>query len=119
MKILSILVIAVNLIALVSCTKDIGANPDFIPKPSGACDSVTFTKHIAPIFTNQCAICHFTGGQSPELIDYTTIKTQADGGRIKARVLDQLPSPMPQGGSLTQPELALVKCWLDAGAPNN
>ncbi len=119
MKILSISVIAIGFIALASCTKDIGANPDLLPKTAEYCDTITFAKHIEPIFTNQCVTCHFTGGQVPDLSNYALIKTQVDGGRIKARVLDQNPSPMPQGGSLTQPELDLVKCWLDAGAPNN
>ena len=119
MKLFYTSVISISLVVTSSCTKDIGPNPDLQPKPLGACDTITFAKHIAPIFTNQCATCHFTGGQYPELVDYTTIKTQVDGGRIQARVIDQLPSPMPQGGSLTQTELDLIKCWLNSGAPNN
>lgn len=76
MKLFYTSVIAISLIVLSSCTKDIGPNPDLLPKPAGACDTITFTKHIEPIFVNQCANCHFTGGQSPELIDYATIKAQ-------------------------------------------
>lgn len=113
-------VITICLVGLTSCTKDIGPNPDLIPKAPGACDTVTFAKHIMPVFTNSCVSCHSpAGGTNPDLSDYTLIKTQVDGGRIKARVFDQLPSPMPQSGPLAQTELDIIKCWLDAGAPNN
>lgn len=119
MKLFLLSAIAISSMVFTACTKDIGPNPDLIPKTPGACDSITFTKHIMPIFTNSCVTCHFAGAQSPELSDYSMIKAQVDGGRIKARVIDQLPSSMPQGGPLPQEELNLIKCWLDAGAPNN
>lgn len=105
-------------ISFVSCTKDIGPNPDLIVKTSNACDTITFTKHILPIFNSECVTCHSAGGQSPELSNYTLIKTQVDGGRIKARVIDG-PSFMPASGRLPDNQINLIKCWLDAGAPNN
>jgi predicted CXXCH cytochrome family protein len=109
-----------SLIVFSSCTKDVGPNPDLILKTASACDSVTFAKHIMPIFTNSCVNCHSpSGGTNPDLTTYDLIKTQVDAGLIKARVIDQLPTPMPQGGPLPQTELDLVKCWLEAGAPNN
>lgn len=119
MKIIPTIVSVLLLFIGISCTKDIGPNPDLIVKTTSACDTITFTKHIAPIFSAKCTVCHQAGGQSPDLSNYSLIKTQVDGGRIKARVIDQNPSVMPQGGSLPQNELDLIKCWLDAGAPNN
>ncbi len=106
-------------LGLISCTKDVGPNPDLIKKVDSSCDTITFTKHISSIFTNKCVVCHQPGATSPDLSTYSLIKTQVDGGRIKARVFDQIPSVMPQGGALPQNELDLIKCWLDAGAPNN
>lgn len=116
---LFLILVSIFCISFVSCTKDIGPNPDLVVKTTNACDTVTFTKHIAPIFTSKCTGCHQAGGTSPDLTNYTLIKTQVDGGRIKARVIDQTPTVMPQGGALPQNELDLIKCWLDAGAPNN
>lgn len=106
-------------LGFMSCTKDIGPNPDLIPK-TNFCDTITFTKNIMPIFNNECVSCHSPGGgQSPDLSDYNLIKTQVDGGRIKARMIDGSPSFMPTAGRLPDNQIDMIKCWLDAGAPNN
>jgi len=104
-------------LSFASCTKDIGPNPDLVPKTS-FCDTITFAKHILPIFNSECVTCHSAGGQNPELSNYNLIKTQVDGGRIKARMIDG-PSFMPASGRLPDNQINLIKCWLDAGAPNN
>lgn len=115
---LFLFLVSIFSIGFVSCTKDIGPNPDLVVKTTSACDTVTFTKHILPIFNSECVTCHSAGGQNPELSNYTLIKTQVDGGRIKARVIDG-PSFMPASGRLPDNQINLIKCWLDAGAPNN
>lgn len=120
MKLINIFTFITCTIFISSCTKDVGLNPDLIIKEIGACDTVTFTKHIKPIIDNNCTSCHSPlGGQSPDLTTYDLLKSQVDAGRIKARVIDQNPSVMPQGGALPANEINLIKCWLDAGAPNN
>lgn len=119
MNFISILSLSAGVIFITSCTKDVGPNPDLVKKQTSVCDTITFTKHIKPIIDNQCVNCHSTGAQSPDLSTYSLLKTQVDGGRIKARVIDQNPSPMPPAGNLTSDELNSIKCWLDAGAPNN
>ena len=107
------------LIIGISCTKDVGPNPDLIPKSTEACDTVTFSKHIKPLITNYCATtgCHLPGSQSPDLSDNNIIQSQAD--RIKARLIDQ--NDMPPSGSPvpTGDEVNSIKCWLNAGAPLN
>ncbi|MCD6019547.1 MAG: cytochrome c [Bacteroidetes bacterium] len=122
MKLFPILTSLLSLMIVASCTKDVGPNPDLLPKPLGGCDTVKYSTHIAPLFTNYCAPCHSpSGGQSPDLTDYATLKSQVDGGRIKARLIDQLPSPMPPPGSIspTDSEVDLIRCWMENGAPNN
>lgn len=119
MNFFSILSLTVGVITITSCTKDVGPNPDLVPKETNPCDSITFTTQIKPIIDNQCVNCHSAGGQSPDLSTYSLLKAQVDGGRIKARVIDQNPSPMPPAGNLSSEELNSIKCWLDAGAPNN
>lgn len=105
-------------VGLVSCTKDIGPNPDLVLKTG--CDTVTFTKHILPIFNSECNSCHSPSGlQNPYLTDYSLIKAQVDAGRIKARMIDGSPSFMPTAGRLPDNQINLIQCWLDAGAPNN
>lgn len=121
MKLLYFSAVAISLITFTSCTKDVGVNPDLLPKSPEGCDTITFAKHIMPIFTNSCVTCHYPGNQSPDMSDYNLIKTQVDGGRIKARVIDQVPSRMPDVSMppLSDEQLNMIKCWLDAGAPNN
>lgn len=121
MKLSYIIAIVIIMSAVVACTKDIGPNPDLIPKTSESCDTVTFTKHIRPIVTNYCAIsgCHVAGAQSPDLSDDNTLKAQADGGRIKARLIDQNDMPPFGNPAPTGAEIDLIKCWLNAGAPLN
>lgn len=122
MKLLNISVVAISLITLAACTKDVGPNPDLVVKPTG-CDTVTFAKHIKPIIDSKCVSCHINGTSSGAPGDFTIfndLQSKALNGSIKARVIDQLPSVMPQGGPpLPQDQLDLIKCWLEAGAPNN
>ncbi len=121
MKIFSAFIIFTSLIFLAACTKDVGPNPDLVTKTTNACDSVNFTNNIRPIVTNYCAIsgCHVAGAQAPNLSDDNELKAQADGGRIKARLIDQNDMPPSGNPAPTTDEISLIKCWLDAGAPLN
>ncbi len=106
---------------IISCTKDVSPEPDISATPTpSSCDTVTFTQDIKPIISANCAIsgCHVSGGQSPDLTVDNNIKTQADGGRIKARVIDG-PAYMPAAGRLPDAQINIIQCWLDAGAPLN
>ena len=122
MRVFSIFATFIFILVFVACTKDIGPNPDLIKINS--CDTVSFDKHIKPIITAKCVTCHFPGnpsGAPGDFNNYTELKAKADAGLIKARVFDHVPSIMPQAAApqLTSGELDLIKCWLDAGAPNN
>lgn len=120
MKLLYFTTIAISLSVLASCTKDIGPNPDLQPQPVGACDTVTFTKHIKPIIIANCAKsgCHEVGSLSGDFSTYPGLKGKVDNGTFNNRAL--VVRDMPQGGPpLSQEKIDLIKCWLAAGAPNN
>lgn len=124
MRLFTIILAAAGLFTIASCTKDIGPNPELVVKRNSStvvCDSVTFTNDIQPIFNTKCVNCHFTGTTSGAPWDFTTyqgIKDRADAGTINNRAL--VLKDMPQGGPpLSQSEIDLIKCWIDAGAPNN
>ncbi len=91
--------------------------------PFSFCDTqnVTWSGTIQPIIQSRCAIpgCHVTGAQSPNLTTYAGVKSQADAGRIQARVIDRSPSAMPPSGALPSCELLAISAWLAAGAPEN
>lgn len=115
---LSVIVTGISFVLFFSaCVKKVGMNPDLTPPVQSECDTITYAKHIKPIFDANCLSCH--GNTSPSaglsLTDYTQTKSAADLGKIKARVVDGNPSFMPQGGQLPPDQLKLVKCWLDNG----
>jgi len=44
---------------------------------------------------------------------------KAQSGALKARVIDGVPGFMPAAGRLPDDKIEKIKCWLNAGAPNN
>lgn len=100
---------------LSSCNKE----TEKIPIGTVDCSSVTFEKIIFPLVESSCgnAGCHGANALNGEMLNYSQIKAFADNGELKTHVLEV--QDMPQGGTLTSEQLGQVKCWLDAGAPNN
>ena len=92
----------------------------------GACSTagVTYSVTIKNILDNNtCISCH--GGSFPSgnisLENYAGVRTQALNGKLFGAV-NHSPgfSAMPRGGSkLTPCEIANIKAWIDAGAPQN
>jgi hypothetical protein len=81
---------------------------------------VSFSADIFPIIEMSCATtaCHKQGGFANGIFeDYTGVKAKVDNGSFHQRVL--VDKDMPPGGSLSDEELAILKAWLDNGAPNN
>ena len=106
---------------MLACTKDVGLNPDLVVKPVSICDSVTYTNDIKPIIDSKCVSCHYAGGTGNgdyQTSPYAGLKQKVDNGSFKNRAI--ILHDMPQGGPpLSQEEMDLINCWLDAGAPNN
>lgn len=105
---------------LVSCDKKVGrlSASETPPPPPGACDSITYTKHIKKIIDDNCIACH--GDNQPvggfSLNSYAQVKTYADNGQLKSTVFDSQPELMPQGGpALPQAQKDLITCWLNNG----
>jgi len=112
-----------SMVALTACDKKVGKFPVADPNAVN-CDSVTFAGDIQPILARSCAKggCHDAGTKQNgiEFTSYSTAKTQADLGRIKARVIDGNPSYMPADlGRLPENDIKKIQCWLDKGAPDN
>jgi len=78
-----------------------------------------FAADVQPLILSKCAIsgCHDAGGASGGVLltNYAQISGKKD--RINARALVE--KSMPPTGPLTSDEAAKIKCWIDAGAPNN
>ena len=124
MRIFSIFSIELSILILIACTKDIGPNPDLVK--TDFCDTISFTKHIKPIIDARCVTCHYPGGFAGTYGDYQTdtyagVKAKVDNGSFRGRVVDLTITPtMPYGmPPLSADTIAILKCWLEAGAPNN
>jgi hypothetical protein len=131
-----LITMAVFMLTVWACSSH-NIEDDVLPTPTDTtatghlCDSVpavvSFGDTILPIVRRYCSDpainsgCHTVGGQTPFLVDYSSIKIQADQGRIRARVLNGGGNPMPPAGepTLTECERILLDRWLLAGAPNN
>lgn len=81
------------------------------------CSSVTYSKNVNSIIVNKCATagCHNQGGTPPELGSYNLDKSKID--RIITRAVTL--KTMPTSGPLSNADQATLKCWSDAGTPNN
>jgi uncharacterized membrane protein len=116
-SIICFIVCFVLLLVSLSCEKRVGK----LPPALTACDTTKYSNVIKPILDNKCISCHNDSPGSEggfPLTNYGQVKEKADAGKIKARVIDQLPTPMPPSGSpgLTQQERDQINCWLGNGA---
>jgi mono/diheme cytochrome c family protein len=93
--------------------------------PDTTCDTsaVKYSTSILPVLSSNCISCH--GGSTPSasisLDNYAGVKQQADNGRLWGAVSHNINySPMPKNGNqLNSCNLAKLRIWLAAGAPNN
>ena len=115
MKKLFVLSISVGLINLSACKFDKGELPK--PQVASMCDSVTYTKTIAPIITKNCISCHKSGFSSGDFTTYAGVKQKADASSLKTKVITEL--LMPPTGPLSVQDRDKIRCWLDNGAKNN
>ncbi len=99
-----------------SCTyKKLDINP---------CDNVSsnYTKSISPLIKTHCALSGCHNGDSISVGDfneYTEIKMRVDNGQFKIKVFDSKLMPPASQPSLASEDYNKLKCWFDAGAPNN
>ncbi|MBL7729334.1 MAG: hypothetical protein JNM68_16690 [Dinghuibacter sp.] len=107
----------VTFIALGSCYYD---NEETLYGGGVDCSQVVakFGTDVSPIIQSKCAYsgCHDAGAAGGvSLTNYNQVFQNA--ARIRSSVV--VSKTMPKSGSITPVEIAKIKCWLDAGAPNN
>src|SRR5262245_55901000 len=88
-------------------------------------NSVTFAKHVAPIFQRRCEECHRGGGIAPmSLVTYDESRPWARA--IKEKVASREMPPFHAAGAvgrylhdprLSDEEVAMITKWVDDGAP--
>ena len=100
-------------------------NPDDIVDPTSNCDTteVSYSDLIVPLIYDQCQDCH--SGEQPLggvfLNSYEGVKKEVDNGRFYGALSwDPSYENMPQGGEkLSACDLAKIRAWINAGAPDN
>ncbi len=100
-------------IAFFSCDNNV---EEEIPLPIGneECSTdISFTADVKPVIDTNCIRCH-GGNQAPDLRTFEGIN--ANAARVRTQVVSRR---MPLGGSLTNEEIELIRCWIDNGALNN
>ena len=92
---------------------------------SGDCDTlnVTYAGKVIPLLQAKCIGCHnnTTPSGNINLSNYSGVQQQALNGRLWGSVNhDAGYSAMPKGGVKLPPcEIALLRIWIENGAPNN
>jgi cytochrome c5 len=92
---------------------------------NASCDTanVTYSVSIKPIITNKCQGCHSSSspGGGYDFTSYDGVKARVNDGKLWGSVNYVAGySAMPKNGiKLSTCELAKIKKWIDAGAPNN
>lgn len=101
-------------IVTVGCLKDQAAQVKTVVTQPGACDTITYTKHIQPIMTNYCqgSGCH-SSNQSPRVPLTTYAEVSLQAASIDNHVFSI--GDMPMGASMSAAELQQLRCWLDNG----
>jgi hypothetical protein len=104
----------------VACSKSSSNTSGGGGSPS-SCDGVNakFAANVLPLIQTKCAInsgCHAAGASNIGGVLTTHAQISAKAGAIKSTVNA---GTMPQTGSLTSGEKAILSCWVDAGALNN
>jgi uncharacterized membrane protein len=91
------------------------------------CDTtgvMSYAARVKPILQNNCNGCHGGTAQSGAgiiLSDYNNVKTSVDNGTLLGSI-EQLGgySAMPKGGNkMSSCNIAVIRKWIAAGAPNN
>ena len=98
---------------------------DVLNPATFSCDTaiVTYSGTVNPIITANCTGCH-SGTNAPLNINldlYATVNMQALNGKLLGTIThSQGFSPMPKNAPrLNDCNIARIKKWIDAGAPNN
>lgn len=99
-------------------------------------DTVSFANDILPIFQNRCATCHGAPDEDGEprlesglnLLEYDKVIAGSEWGTVveagdpaNSFLLDMIvDQTMPEEGDpVPEDEIALIRAWIEAGAPNN
>ena len=83
------------------------------------CDgsSPTYNSYVQSIITSNCSGCHGVGSNNGDFSTYAKLSTVTSNGKFEKEVLTN--QSMPQSSPLPDADLDKLKCWIEAGFPEN
>jgi hypothetical protein len=83
--------------------------------------TTSYQYDIVPIIKTYCQSysCHHQGDTNGDFSNYAGVKEKADNGSLNHRVLIKKDMPRPDLRQIALSDLRKIKCWLEAGAPDN
>ncbi len=120
MKYITVLSLFILVVAVSGCYYDNEAEL----YPNNTCDTinVTYNSQIKTILNANCTTCHSGGSPAAgiSLDNYNDAKTQATNGNLYGVVSYSTGyTGMPASGKMNDCNIALIKKWVDSGAPQN
>jgi hypothetical protein len=109
-------IVLILAISLTACEYNV-ENEDMIIIDDACDPAVLYSTTIAPLIANNCMPCHNGDGsipQAPNLTIYSSVQSNAE--LIKEVTQSRR---MPKNGTLTNAEIAAIKCWVDNDALDN
>ena len=83
-----------------------------------SCETVvSYSNIIRPLIDTNCMPCHNGDGTEPDAPDLTTYASVESVSSLIRQVTQS--GRMPKEGSLTNAEIAAIKCWVDNDALDN
>jgi uncharacterized membrane protein len=78
-----------------------------------------FSTDVKPLMQSKCATagCHNAASTAGGVVLETYVQIAGKATRINQRCVVE--KSMPPGAPLNPTEIAIIKCWIVAGAPNN
>ena len=110
-------------VILIGCYKDVDI-PPVPPNYEGPPQYVSYSGELAPLFNNQCASCHKSGGPHPYLAPDVSYNELVNGGFVNTTVPKESILYIEINGNMQQfipsaSDRQKVYDWIRNGAPNN
>lgn len=112
-----LLAIFSSIFLLTSCTFE-----KAVPLPAGCTTTMYYSTDIKPFIDSKCVTCHssvpsyMNGG---DFSSFSLFKEKIDDGSVVDRVFKRKDMAPIGYDQLTEGEKAMLKCWIEQGAPNN
>lgn len=125
MKKHQLIILAVFVSLFTSCAFDEAIEPKQVEE-IGACDTITYSKHIAPIFETYCTLSGCHDGSDSRRLNYSTYDVVSGNHILILTAIKQEGSfKMPFDPNTWQPfkledsKIALFECWIENGTKND